>query len=274
MSRLFGTDGIRGLAGKYPLDDQTVARIGFSLAQQLKEASGTDDPPSIIIGRDTRESGPAIEAALASGAEAAGARIESAGIITTPGVAFLTRDRRASAGVVISASHNPYQDNGIKIFAPSGRKLSDETERVIESDLVRDDDAFPKSVERTRHPDNALKEEYLAFLRGQVAGDLDLKDVRMVIDCAEGAASELAPRLFASLGADVVSIHASPDGRNINLNCGSLHPEELQHRVVAEKAQLGIAFDGDADRMLLVDESGRLMDGDYVLLYSRVSSER
>ena len=265
MSRLFGTDGIRGLAEDFPLDPETVARIGFSLAQHLKEANGTDEPPSIIIGRDTRESGPAIESALAAGAAAAGAHIESAGVITTPGVAFLTRDRAANAGVVISASHNPYQDNGIKIFAPSGRKLNDGTERAIESDLTRDRSFFPAFADRTCVPDLALKEEYLAFLKDHVAAGLDLTGMRIVIDCAEGAAYELAPRLFASLGADVVSIHVSPDGRNINLNCGSLHPDELQRRVVAEDAHLGIAFDGDADRMLLVDEGGRLMDGDYVL---------
>ena len=228
MSRLFGTDGIRGLAREFPLDTETVARIGFSLAQHLKEANGTDEPPSIIIGRDTRESGPAIESALAAGAAAAGAHIESAGVITTPGVAFLARDRSANAGVVISASHNPYEDNGIKIFAPSGRKLNDDTERAIESDLKRDGNFFPAFTDRTCTPDLALKEEYLAFLKDHVAAGLDLNGMRIVIDCAEGASYELAPRLFASLGADVVSIHVSPDGRNINLNCGSLHPEELQ----------------------------------------------
>jgi len=264
MTRLFGTDGIRGLAGEVPLDDATVARIGFSLAQQLK-ASTSGTTPVIVTGRDTRQSGPSIEAALAAGAIAGGSRIKSAGLITTPGVAFLTRDCNADAGVVISASHNPYEDNGIKIFSPSGKKLSDEAERAIEAEVAGPRNSFPDFHITSVEPDPALTENYLQFLKHDVAHDLDLSGMKMVIDCAEGASFELAPRLFASLGADVTAIHVSPDGRNINVNCGSLHPEELQRRVVEEKAKLGIAFDGDADRMLVIDEDGRLLDGDYVL---------
>ena len=264
MTRLFGTDGIRGLAGEVPLDDATVARIGFSLAQQLK-ASTSGAAPVIVIGRDTRQSGPAIEAALAAGAIAGGSAIKSAGLITTPGVAFLTRSCNADAGVVISASHNPYEDNGIKIFSPSGKKLNDEAERAIEAEVAGPRSLFPDFHIKSVEPDPGLKENYLQFLKHDVAHDLDLSGMKMVIDCAEGASFELAPRLFASLGADVTAIHVSPDGRNINVNCGSLHTEELQRCVVEEKAKLGIAFDGDADRMLVIDEDGRLLDGDYVL---------
>ena len=168
-------------------------------------------------------------------------------------------------GVVISASHNPYEDNGIKIFSPSGKKLSDEAERAIEAEVAGPRNLFPDFHITSVEPDPALKENYLQFLKHDVAHDLDLSGMKMVIDCAEGASFELAPRLFASLGADVTAIHVTPDGRNINVNCGSLYPEELQRCVVEEKAKLGIAFDGDADRMLVIDEDGRLLDGDYVL---------
>ena len=264
MTRLFGTDGIRGLAGEAPLDNATVAKIGFSLAHQLN-ASNPSGAPLIVIGRDTRESGPAIEAALAAGAAHGGARIRSAGLITTPGVAFLTRSMNAVAGVVISASHNPYRDNGIKIFSPSGKKLSDEIERKIEDDVLGDGRSFPDVDINPVEAEALLKDDYLEYLKHDVAGALNLRGMKIVIDCAEGASFELAPRLFTLLGADVTAIHTNPDGRNINLKCGSLHPEELQKRVVAQGASLGIAFDGDADRMLLVDEDGRLLDGDYVL---------
>lgn len=264
MNRLFGTDGIRGTAGEPPLDDTTVARIGFSLANQLKSLDPATNP-MIVIGRDTRQSGAAIEAALAAGAARAGARIKSAGLITTPGVAYLTRHCGADAGVVISASHNPYQDNGIKIFSPSGKKLSDQIERTIEREVAADGNLFPDFDVSTVETDASLKESYLEFLKRGVADGLNLKGMKIVIDCAEGASFELAPRLFTAFDADVTAIHVNPDGQNINLNCGSLHPEELQSRVVKEGAALGIAFDGDADRMLVVDEDGRLLDGDYVL---------
>jgi len=264
MNRLFGTDGIRGTAGEPPLDDNTVARIGFSLANQLR-SSDPATSPLIVIGRDTRQSGAAIEAALAAGASRAGARIKSAGIITTPGVAYLTRHCQAAAGVVISASHNPYQDNGIKIFSASGKKLSDQIERTIEREVSADVNSFPGFDVSAVETDASLKERYFEFLKRDVADGLNLKGMKIVIDCAEGASFELAPRLFTALGADVTALHANPDGRNINLNCGSLHPEELQGRVVKAGAPLGIAFDGDADRMLMVDEDGRLLDGDYIL---------
>jgi phosphoglucosamine mutase len=264
-TKLFGTDGIRAKAGEFPLDSATVRIVGASLAEHLAERTG-GRAPRIIIGRDTRESGRQIEQDLMAGAGAIGAEIESAGIITTPGVAFLTRALSADAGVVISASHNPYQDNGIKVFAPSGRKLDSATEQKIEADIGQN--RFGDVIERAegrhgaedRQPE--LHSRYLEYLQRDVAGELPLQGSTIVVDCANGAASELAPELFRRLGADVLPINNRPDGRNINLNCGSLHIEGLQECVVNEGADLGIAFDGDADRALFVDGAGKYVDGD------------
>jgi len=261
--KLFGTDGIRARAGEFPLDLATVRVIGASLAEHLREQTGRR--PLIIIGRDTRESGSSIEEALTMGARSAGAAVQSAGVITTPGVAFLARSLPADAGVVISASHNPYHDNGIKIFAPSGRKLDDATERRIEADIAEGRFATinePKAEPREQLTAGSLREKYLDYLRQEVAGELTLDNLKIVVDCANGAASELAPRLFNELGAHVIAINDQPDGRNINLGCGSLHFEGLQQRVAAKRADLGIAFDGDADRALFVDEAANLVDGD------------
>jgi phosphoglucosamine mutase len=267
MKTLFGTDGIRGEAGKFPLDAPTVKLIGASLARYLKTVSSKS--PSIIIGRDTRESGDWIESSLVEGSSHAGATCLSAGVITTPGVAYLTRDLQADAGVVISASHNPYHDNGIKIFAPSGKKIPDEVERYIEAEITanKQSDAVVTSNERLESvlTEDALRNRYLKFLSDNIGAGLSLNRIKIVVDCANGASSALAPRLFETLGASVVAINASPNGRNINLNCGSLHIESLQSRVVAENANLGIAFDGDADRSLFVDEIGTFVDGDATL---------
>jgi phosphoglucosamine mutase len=264
-TKLFGTDGIRAKAGEFPLDSATVRIVGASLAEHLAER--TDGrAPRIIIGRDTRESGEQIEQDLMAGAAAIGAEIESAGVITTPGVAFLTGALSADAGVVISASHNPYQDNGIKIFDPSGRKLGNATEQKIEADIAQN--RFEEVVERAEGAHGVedrqreLHGRYLDYLQHDVAGKLPLQGSTIVADCANGAASELAPELLRRLGAKVLPINNHPDGRNINLNCGSLHIEGLQERVVNEGADLGIAFDGDADRALFVDARGRYVDGD------------
>lgn len=265
MKPLFGTDGIRGEAGQFPLDAPTVSAIGYSLARHL---SKTIDAPEIVIGRDTRESGEWLECALIDGATRAGARSLSAGVITTPGVAFLTRQLNADAGIVISASHNPYQDNGIKIFAPSGEKMDDSVERVIEADIHAgvsqehpSSDAKPPSPEQ----EHELQQQYLAFLFDQIGKGLDLHGLKVLIDCANGASSNLAPPLFERLGAETIAINASPDGHNINLNCGSLHIDSLRAQVVQHKADLGVAFDGDADRSLFVDENGNFVDGDATL---------
>jgi phosphoglucosamine mutase len=264
LKPLFGTDGIRGEAGKFPLDAPTVSTIGYSLASHLSRTTG---PPEIVIGRDTRESGDWLERALIDGATRAGATCLSAGVITTPGVAFLTRELAADAGVVISASHNPFQDNGIKIFAPSGEKM-ESVESVIEADVFAgvaseqpSSDAEPPSPEQEAD----LQQQYLAFLSDQIGAGLELHGLKIVVDCANGASSALAPGLFAGLGAQTIAINSNPDGRNINLNCGSLHIESLVERVMKEKADLGVAFDGDADRSLFVDEKGNFVDGDATL---------
>ena len=266
MKALFGTDGIRGEAGKFPLDPATVAAIGFSLASHLAR---NGDSPRIITGRDTRESGESIEHALITGASRAGAKCLSAGVITTPGVAFVTRYERADAGVVISASHNPYQDNGIKIFAPSGQKMDDSVERLIEADVYAKTELPSSSSTDTAawsaEIEEKLREEYLSFLAGNIGKDLNLSGLKIVIDCANGASSGLAPLLLERLGASIVAINCTPDGRNINRDCGSLHIESLQQKVVNEQADLGVAFDGDADRSLFVDAKGEFVDGDATL---------
>ena len=263
MKALFGTDGIRGEAGQFPLDPATVSAIGFSLASHLAERTTN---PQIVIGRDTRESGESIERALIAGANRAGAKCLSAGVITTPGVAFLTRKLKAAAGVVISASHNPYQDNGIKIFAPSGQKMDDSVERQIEADIFTNGkpsqpDYAPLSLEL----EEQLHEDYLSFLTADIARGLSLNGLTIVVDCANGASSAFAPILFERLGARVIAINAAPDGRNINLNCGSLHIESLREKVMTEHADLGVAFDGDADRSLFIDNKGKFVDGDATL---------
>ena len=263
MGEFFGTDGIRGVAGRFPLDEATIARIGYSLVRELP--ARTDRAPLIISGRDTRESGTWIEHALLRGARTAGAQVKSAGIITTPGVAFLARITQADAGVVISASHNSYEDNGIKLFATTGQKLSDAIEQAIERDLTADPEGFPPMAGEEIASEPQLRRRYFDFLRNEIGKGLDLTGLKIVLDCAEGAASELAPELFMSLGAATLAIHNVPNGRNINLNCGSLHPEELQQKVVTTGADLGLAFDGDADRLMLVDDRGALLDGDYIL---------
>jgi phosphoglucosamine mutase len=266
VKRLFGTDGVRGVAGEFPLDDATVERLGASLATVL----GRDGhAPRILIGRDTRASGPAIEAALKRGIAGSGGKAESGGVLTTPGIACVTRELGYDAGVVVSASHNPYRDNGIKIFSRDGFKLPDAVEMEIErltldggvpahKGTLADAQAAPESTA-------SLARRYLDWLRGSVPPATSFQGRRIVLDCAHGAASDLAPRLFQSLGAEVFTLHASPDGRNINEGCGALHPEELANEVRRQKAFLGLAFDGDADRCLPVDASGRILDGDYVL---------
>jgi phosphoglucosamine mutase len=268
MKKLFGTDGMRGEAGNFPLDAATIRVVGASLATRLNEKLGR--APLIVIGRDTRESGPWLEQALIDGATSAGADSKSAGVITTPGVAFLARTLPADAGVVISASHNAYRDNGVKIFAPSGRKLDEETERLIESDVfsqgatnsAADDDRPTPIVPSDSGAAEDLRARYLDFLVGVIGRDMSLRGLRLVLDCANGAASFLAPELFRRLGASVVAVNNEPDGRNINLDSGSLHPEALQQEVSRHGASLGVAFDGDADRALFVDARGRLVNGD------------
>ncbi|HEV7683132.1 MAG TPA: phosphoglucosamine mutase [Pyrinomonadaceae bacterium] len=268
MKRLFGTDGMRGEAGSFPLDAATIETVGASLAHRLTESLGRN--PLVVIGRDTRESGEWLEEALVAGLTSAGAEAKSAGVITTPGVAFLARTLPADAGVVISASHNAYRDNGIKIFAPSGRKLAEATERLIEGDVFAQRDSDEGRQSNASTPPSVfdaaeaadLRARYANFLAGEIGRDLSLRGIRLVLDCANGAASSLAPELFERLGATVTTINCLPDGRNINLDCGSLHTEGLQAQVLRQRANLGVAFDGDADRALFVDANGSLVNGD------------
>lgn len=255
---------MRGEAGVFPLDRETVAVVGRSLARQFREKLNRQ--PRFIIGRDTRESGEWIEHSFKNGAGKAGASCESAEIITTPGVAFLTKKFDFDAGIVISASHNPFYDNGIKIFLPTGKKLDAATESEIEKDVFgenfKTESSAPSEIGSAESA--VYRNAYLDYLKDEFA-DLSLAGMKMVIDCANGASSSLAPQLFESFGANVAAIFNQPDGKNINRDCGSLHLENLQAAVRAEKADFGAAFDGDADRALFADERGNLVDGDATL---------
>ena len=260
---LFGTDGIRGVPGTAPLDDATLFATGRSVASYLLRAHSS---ARALIGMDTRQSGPHIAALLAAGLRDGGASVAFAGVITTPGVACLVRQNDFQAGVVISASHNPYHDNGVKLFSHEGMKFPDVVEEELEADIFKHRATPAPKAPEIPIADESLDAQYLAFLRSRVLPGAKLAGFRIVLDCAHGAAHKLAPQLFRSLGADVVTIGAAPDGRNINDGCGSLHLEGLQKRVVAEGARLGVAFDGDADRALFVCESGKIVNGDGVLL--------
>jgi phosphoglucosamine mutase len=260
---LFGTDGIRGVPGTPPLDDQTLFATGRALGGFLLREHGS---AHALIGMDTRESGPHIAAVLAAGLEKAGASAEFAGVITTPGIACLVRQNDFQAGVVISASHNPYHDNGVKLFSHAGMKFPDAVEETLEAEILR---LRPEAVSHGRPAlvaNHARHVEYLDFLRSRMIDNVKLAGLRVVLDCANGAAYQLGPELFRALNADVVATGVHPDGRNINAGCGSLYLEGLQKRVLAEGARLGVAFDGDADRALFVGESGHVVNGDGVLL--------
>ncbi len=267
MKKLFGTDGIRGVACQPPLDPPTIHAVGLALAHHLGSA------PRVLIGQDTRESSDWIAATLTAGLTAGGATVESAGVITTPAVAFLARAHKFAAGIVISASHNPWQDNGIKLFGPDGFKLPDATELAIEAEIFRHlASSTGNQQPTTSNPppvNDADRAEYIRFLLAAVPG-LSLDGRRIVVDCANGAASAIAPQLFAELnsngGGEVILTHSSPNGRNINEKCGALHPDIVAAEVVAQKASMGITFDGDADRALFADENGTVVNGDAVLL--------
>jgi phosphoglucosamine mutase len=260
--QLFGTDGIRGVAGEYPLDRRTLYVFGVALAGTARHL---DPDPEIVIGMDTRESGPWIAEQVAGGLAECGVRSRMAGVVTTPGIAYLTRAGDFVAGVMISASHNPYEDNGLKVFGHSGFKLPDEEEHGMEQVIFRlletgESEARGKALTG----DPALVQRYIDYLLSTVSSRFD--GIRMVIDCGNGAASHFAEELFCRNGAEVHPIFCEPDGRNINLNCGALHVENLRRAVVEHKANLGVAFDGDADRSIFISASGKIVDGDAVLL--------
>jgi phosphoglucosamine mutase len=263
--KLFGTDGIRAVAGEYPLDANTIFACGLALGHSLR---GMAAAPKVILGRDTRQSSPWIAATLAAGLRETGTRVESAGVITTPAVAFLARTHGFQAGVVISASHNPWADNGIKLFGADGFKLADQVELAIEDEILHHallgeapDQASLPAVE-----DNpSFQADYIQFLIGCVPG-LSLAGLALVADCANGAAAALAPELFRRLGGKVTLLNIAPDGRNINLSCGALHPEFVAAEVKSRGANLGLTFDGDADRCMLAGAHLNVINGDAILL--------
>ncbi len=266
--KLFGTDGIRGIAGDPPLDARTIYATGLALGHSLRH----DADPKVILGRDTRESSTWIAATITAALRDTGVRVESAGVVPTPAVAFLARNRRFDAGVVISASHNPWRDNGIKLFGADGFKLPDAIEASIEDEILRyaEKAAVPDVSDLARVEDNAaLPEQYIQFLIESVPG-LKLDGLRIVADCANGAVAAVAPELFARLGArtsdDFALLNISPDGRNINNGCGALHPQWVASEVQKRGASIGLTFDGDADRCMLAGAHGNVINGDAILL--------
>jgi phosphoglucosamine mutase len=267
--KLFGTDGIRAVAGQEPLDPTTIYAVGVALAHSLRQGTAT---PAVLLGRDTRESGPWIATTLAAGLREGGARVQSAGVVPTPAVAFLARKHGFHAGAVISASHNPWQDNGIKLFAGDGFKLADAVELAMEEEILRHAAKIavpdPQSLPAVED-DPAYAEDYIRFLVDTVPG-LKLSGLKIVVDCANGAAAGIAPELFRRLYADgstqALLLNVEPDGRNINLNCGALHPESVAAETAKHNASLGLTFDGDADRCMLAGANNNVINGDAILL--------
>jgi phosphoglucosamine mutase len=275
MVRLFGTDGIRGIAGKHPLIPEFVEKIGIVSAETLthhfnpSKVSSQKAPspqPIIIIGRDTRESGKMIFDALASGLIKTGVDVWDCGVITTPAISYLTQATNSLGGIVISASHNPYQFNGIKFFSHSGTKLPDEVESEIEEKVA----AFSRSKTKKKKKGNIIpfrqaKKKYIDFIKRSIPDGVNFSGLKMVIDCANGSVSEIAPKIFRDLGAEVIVLNDAPDGKNINEGCGSLYLEVIQKAVKLNQADLGFAFDGDGDRVLFTDEKGSDVDGDHLM---------
>ena len=265
--QLFGTDGVRGLPGEFPLDDATLDRMGMALGEYVSShARKQGERPRVLIGRDTRESGPHISERIARGLAAAGVEPISAGVLTTPGVAWLVNREGFAAGVVISASHNPYHDNGVKLISSTGMKFPDAVEAELERFILSSNEEAEARNAMQLHDNEKIDDDYLDGLRAALLPGANLTGMKIVMDCANGAASSLGPRLFRSLGAEVIAMGNTPDGRNINAGCGSLHPEKMQQRVAETGAAMGVAFDGDADRAIFASKSGRLVDGDGVLL--------
>jgi phosphoglucosamine mutase len=263
--KFFGTDGIRGKANVFPVSPDLVLKLGQAIGHHFKEEQAH---PRILIGKDTRRSGYMLEQALCAGICSVGVDAYFLGPLPTPGIAYLTRGMRASAGIVLSASHNPFYDNGIKIFSANGLKLPDSVELNIEqlltSDTVASNLPTGEKIGRAYRIDDAIG-QYAVYLKEQFPKHLTLDGFRIVIDCAHGAAYRVAPKVFSELGAEVFEIGVKPDGTNINLNCGALHPQSLQERVMLYKADLGLAFDGDADRLVVVDDRGDIVDGDEIM---------
>lgn len=259
---LFGTDGVRGIAGRWPLTPDHIRTLGAAAARVYRHHT-REKHPVFLMGRDTRGSGPWIAKAFTEGAHAEGARVIHAGVVSTPSIACLVPRLKMTGGVMISASHNPAEFNGIKLFSSRGRKCPDAWEREIEAMIVNIEKPSKKAP-RIRE-NRALIEKYLRFLKTTLPPKFSLKGVTLVVDCSNGSLSKIAPKFLKSLGARVIAIGSSPNGRNINAGIGSQHPAKMQALVKRKKADGGLAFDGDADRIMLCDEQGRLLDGDYVL---------
>jgi phosphoglucosamine mutase len=265
--KYFGTDGVRGRVGELPITPELVMHLGYAAGKVLagSAAHAAGDPPAVLIGKDTRISGYMLESALQAGLSAAGVDIYLSGPIPTPAVAYLARALRLQAGIVISASHNPFEDNGIKFFAASGDKLPDAVEQEIERRLETPIVTAPSAgLGRARRINDAAG-RYIEFCKSTFPNDLDLRGLKIVVDCAHGASYHIAPHVLHELGADVVAVGNQPDGFNINRECGATHPQALAEAVVRNHADLGIALDGDGDRVVMADESGRLYDGDRLL---------
>ncbi|CBE68620.1 MAG: phosphoglucosamine mutase [Candidatus Methylomirabilis oxygeniifera] len=274
MRQLFGTDGIRGVANREPMTPETMVKVGRAAAHLLR---GATERPTIVIGKDTRLTGYMLETALTAGITSMGVDVLLVGPLPTPGIAFITRSLRADAGVVISASHNPYEDNGIKFFSHEGLKLPDAMEQRIE-ELIRNGEidgirTAPSEIGKAYRVGDAVG-RYIEFAKNTLPKGMTLKGMRVVVDCANGAAYKVSPAVLKELNAEVVSLNVEPDGTNINKGCGSLHPEEVRRAVVKHKAHVGFAHDGDADRVVFVDERGELMDGDHILALCALDLKR
>ncbi|WP_269531029.1 phosphoglucosamine mutase [Chitinimonas sp. BJYL2] len=266
MSRkYFGTDGVRGRVGDYPITPDFTMRLGYAAGKVLAARRGGGTHAAVLIGKDTRISGYMLESALQAGLSAAGVDVHLTGPLTTPGVAYLVRALRLSAGVVISASHNPFEDNGIKFFGEGGRKLDDAVEAEIEAELDKAMSCVGAAELGKAWRVNDAAGRYIEFCKSTFPGDRDLRGVRIVVDCAHGAGYQIAPHVFHELGADVIAMGNTPNGLNINEGVGATEPEAMRARVLAEKADFGIALDGDGDRLMMVDAQGRLYDGDQLL---------
>ena len=267
IRKYFGTDGVRGRVGESPITPDFVMRLGYAAGRVL--AAGHDLPPgehaSVLIGKDTRISGYMLESALQAGLSAAGVDIYLAGPMPTPAVAYLTRALRLQAGIVISASHNPFEDNGIKFFSADGNKLPDAVEHAIEARLDLPLDIMPSAQLGKARRLNDAAGRYIEFCKSTFPNNLDLRGLRLLVDCAHGATYHIATHVFHELGAEVISIGVQPDGININRDCGATHPQALAKAVKAHRAHLGVAFDGDGDRLTMADQDGKLYDGDQLL---------
>lgn len=264
MGKLFGTDGIRGVANRYPMTPEIALKLGAACGHLFK----SKDKERVVIGRDTRISGEMIEGAIQAGITSAGVDCIKVGVLPTPGISYLTRALSAKAGIVISASHNPVEDNGIKFFGPDGYKLQDKVELMMEEEILGERSRFISPVGTDLGQVSEIKdaaERYIEFLNRSISSSLDLRGLTVAIDCANGSTSGVVPRLLEDLGAKLIILNANPDGKNINLNCGSLYPEVMARAVRDSGANLGLSFDGDGDRLIAMDENSQVVDGDKIM---------